>query len=453
MRIFLLSLLSLSLLFPVSVFAAACTESFTDCECVDEDGTWYSVSSGEATGDSCASTCHAAKAASYAFYCGDERTPVESNDLSDWLDNGLGAIGAQTVTEQKPAVPALNVPIPGLDLQDSVSIDNKGYIYSSMIGLYVNAIFSYAMVLAAILGVLLLTVAGFQYMTARGDTNAVTQAKNRMQNTVFGLILLMATYSIAFLIDPRITRFNALVIENVAAVEYFPPEGEDDNVFPNHSLDGTSVDLQGDYLIASSQAKKLDPDALVALQEAAEDFYDTFGMQVVVASAKRNLEDQARLFYNHCLANGGTCSPPTCNPASASVVKKTASKRFELVGELSGVTNSSKIISTMVSHAAYGNCPHTSAVAVDLWCNDGGGNYQHDPACQTRLIQTMIKHGFCRLTSEPWHFEYNDKKVSTSCLSSNSSITYTTRSGTFTSASMANCKRWDFKYHKCVAQK
>ncbi|NBS68251.1 hypothetical protein EBT31_04960 [bacterium] len=451
MRILFLLLLSLFLL-PQGVFAStACTESFIDCECVDAEGARYSVNSSEDTGDSCASACQDARATSYAFYCGDERTPVESNDLSDWLDTGLNALGVDTVTEKEPAIPSLNVPIPGLDLENSVSVDNKGYVYSNMIGLYVNAVFSYAIVLAAIFGVLMLTIAGFQYMTAGGNKNAVAKAKGRMQNTVFGLILLMATYAIAFLIDPRTTRFNSLVIENVAAVEYFPPEGEDDNVFPNHSLTGESSDLEGDYLIVS-QSAKLDPDALAALQEAAEDFYDTYGMQIVVASAKRDLEQQARLFYQNCLANNGVCSPPTCNPASSSVVKKNSSKRFELVGELSGVTNSSQIISSIVSHASYGNCPHTSAVAVDLWCNDGGSNFQHDPACQGRLIETMIEHGFCRLTSEAWHFEYNDKKVSTSCLTSNDSVTYTARSGTYTPPA-ATCKRWDFKYHKCVAQR
>jgi hypothetical protein len=270
-----------------------------------------------------------------------------------------------------------------------------------------------------------------------------------MQNTIFGLILLMATYSIAFLIDPRTTRFNSLVIKNIAAVEYFPPDGEDLAITPNPSLTGSAVPLTGDYLIPGGSDMSLDAEVLSALQIAAEDFYKTYGHQVVIASGKRDLTKQARLFYNNCLRRG-YCSPDTCNPASSSVVTRQGG-RFVLVGALAGLTDPEAIIAGIASHASYGNCPHTSAVAIDAWCNDGGGDYKHDPACQEALIKTMIKHGFCRLTSEAWHFELASKKVSSRCLVSNNSIAYY-KDGP-QNPSIATCKVWDFKRHKCVTPK
>jgi hypothetical protein len=450
-KLFPLFISFLLLVFPGILFAAEaeCTESSVSCRCTNSEGKQITTKSPSAGGDMlCHNYCYDTKATSYEFFCGTSSTPTTSGEVSSLLTEILSL---DTKKEENPTVPALNVPIPGLDLSNSIQVDSKGNIETNMIGLYVNAVFSYGITLAAIFGVLMFTIAGFQYMTAGGDKGAVSKAKARMTNTVFGIVILMATYSIAFMIDPRTTRFNSLSIKTIAELEYFPPDGEDDSIDPNISLNGSSEDLEGDNIIAASSGMALDPDALVALQAAANDFYNIYGQPIYIASAKRDLREQARLFYNNCLRTGGSCSVDTCNPTSSSVIKKNGS-RFEMTGELAGATNQSTIIASLVSHGAYGNCPHTSAVAVDAWCADGGSNYKHDPACQDALIKTMIKNGFCRLTSEAWHFEYNKKKVSKNCLTSNDSVAYTARAGSFT-PQINICKRWDFKNHKCVAQK
>lgn len=454
-KLFFSFLLLIFTAFPVGAFGAGdtlCTESFISCLCIKSNGSQYTSSESSITsGNSCAAYCNSLEAVSYTFNCGEDNTPDSAGDISDYLDAIAASAELQTITKENAAIPTLSVPIPGLDLTGSVQTDSNGYIYTNMIGLYVDAVFSYAIILAAIFGVLMFTIAGFQYMTAGGDKGAVSKAKARMTNVLFNIVLLMATYSIAFMIDPRTTRFNSLALNNVTAIESFPPEGEDDNIEPNTSLDGASEILSGDYLIPAKGGMRLDADVLTALRAAAADFYTITGQQIYVSSATRDLQRQAELFYDNCLQTGGYCSVPTCNPASAQVIKKTGSK-FEMVGELAGVTDRSSIISQLVAHASYGNCPHTSAVAVDLWCNDGGSSYQHDPACQDALIKTMINHGFCRLTSEVWHFEYEDKKVSRSCLVDNDSVSYTARAGSF-SPSTTTCKRWDFQKHKCVVLK
>ncbi len=219
---FLFLFLAPALLHPASVFAAStesCEETVMSCECIDENGdTILSTDESIANGDACAADCANRSSTSYVFICGDSQVPTDSGDISDYLDSLADKVGIPTVTKEDPAIPALNVPIPGLDLAGSVETDAQGNITTNMIGLYVNAVFSYGIVIAALLGVLMLTVAGFQYMTAGGDKGAVTKAKDRMQSVVFGLIILMATYCIAFLIDPRTTYFNALTLKNVAEI-------------------------------------------------------------------------------------------------------------------------------------------------------------------------------------------------------------------------------------------
>lgn len=198
----------------------SCGEAEVRCSCTDSVGNSTSSTDSSITdGDLCAAYCNEIGSVSYAFFCGEESSPRSLGDISEYLDSIAASIGVETITKEDPAIPALNVPIPGLDLRDSVKTDENGNITSSMLGLYINAVFSYGITLAALFGVLMLTIAGFQYMTAGGDKSAVSKAKDRIQNTIFGLILVMATYCIAFLIDPRTTYFTPLTLKNVEEIK------------------------------------------------------------------------------------------------------------------------------------------------------------------------------------------------------------------------------------------
>ncbi|HRH23443.1 MAG TPA: hypothetical protein PK295_02340 [Candidatus Magasanikbacteria bacterium] len=62
-------------------------------------------------------------------------------------------------------------------------------------------------VLFSILGVLftvLIVYAGYLWMTARGEDEQVTKAKNIIGRSVIGLIILMAAYSITRFVVPRV---------------------------------------------------------------------------------------------------------------------------------------------------------------------------------------------------------------------------------------------------------
>ena len=435
-------LLSISGSFFVQPVFAAETQCKTDpyCLCGFADPAKDSIDSTNTVDTTtCYKVCEELKSDTYMYSCAGE---VKGQ-------GNIGVLENPTVTQEKqePYIPALSVPIPGLDLENSVSSNPEGHIVTNMIGLYVNAVFSYAIILAALVGVLMFVIAGFQYMTAGGSQKNVTKAKERMRNTTVGIVLLFACYSLAFLLDPRTTKFDPLTLQNVEAIEYFPPEGEEesDMLTPNGSLTGAASSVLGDYIKASS-GSSLDADALTALQTAAKSFHDKYGINVVVASAKRDLNQQASLFVSNCLKNGGYCNPPTCNPSS--IVKKVGGK-YQLQGSYAGLTNGNSIVSAMVQHAAYGNCPHTSAIAVDLWCDDKGGSWKHNPNCQDKLIKVMLENGFCRLKSEPWHFEFDSKKVSTSsCSKSWNSVTY--YRGSKTHSPPGDCNLWNFKTHKCV---
>lgn len=136
-RIFSIIASILLLASPGVVFAAdeSCSED-TVCECTDADGTAISIPDDSISdGDACSDECAGRDSVSFALYCGDEETPLDSGDVPS------GDAEATTEEAETPSIPALNVPIPGLDLSGSVQVDDQGNIETNMIGLYVNAVF------------------------------------------------------------------------------------------------------------------------------------------------------------------------------------------------------------------------------------------------------------------------------------------------------------------------
>jgi hypothetical protein len=124
--------------------------------------------------------------------------------------------------------------------------------------------------------------------------------------------------------------------------------------------------------------------------------------------------------------------------------------KYVLVGTLAGVSISERtqIINTIASQAILSKCPHTSSIALDVWYEGSPGNFQADPKIMKQIAESMTKNGFCRLASEPWHFELDAKKVSNSCSKSNIEPSY--KLGTKNYIPTANCTIWDFKAHSCI---
>ena len=460
LKYLLIGTLCLVALPKVSFAASASCDSNADtgntiCTC-DTGTTSIEASGTSMTEVECNSSCETLHATKYTF---DQCEGVDAN--GDPLFSNINQANvtptlseALANAEESFIVPSLNVQIPGFSgfSVPTKTADGK-FSTVNFLAEYINALYGWVIGAAALVAVVMMMLGGLQYVLSRGKSKYIEKAKTRITNAITGLVLLLAAYNIAFLIDPNTTTLKSLNITYVEGLEYFPPDGEEesDAITPNSALTGASIPISGDFITGYSGAA-IDADVLTALQTAAATFHTATGKNVVVTSAIRDLTKQATLFYNNCLANGGICSPSTCNPSSTDVVKK-ASGKYSLVGSYATETSSSAIISAIVSNANVSACPHTSAVALDAWCDDGGGDYRHDPDCQATLIASMIDAGFCRLSSEVWHFELNTKKVSTrSCSTSWNSAAYARRDGTITTPD-ATCKKWDFKQHYCTQKK
>jgi hypothetical protein len=370
----------------------------------------------------------------YSVQCLTEPVTVGQGQVSS--DPGEGTV------DQTFDAPNLGVQIPGLEFGPAELVD--GAIQSNYLGTYISALYNWAIGAAALVAIVMIMIAGLQWMLARGNSAGIGKAKNRIVGAVTGMILLLSAYTIAFLIDPNTTVFDSLSIQYIEEVD-FPPDGEDLNIFPRTDISGETVPVEGNHIIGAG--KMLNPEAAQGLTEASEEFFELTGKNIKLTSATRDLTKQAQLFYNNCLESGSnTCNPPTCNPGTSAVIGKDENGLWELKGELAGETSEGAIVSGLANNANVGNCPHTSTIAVDVWCEGSGGNFEYDPDCMLQLMQVMTDNGFCRLASEPWHFEWSSKKIARSCLTSPTKSYI--RNGT-TYVPPADCTKWMYKQNDC----
>lgn len=83
---------------------------------------------------------------------------------------------------------------------------------------YIDALYRYLVPVMAVVVVVMVMIAGLQYILSRGNPSAVKQAKDRMKNAVIGLVLLLSAYTLARLLDPRLVEFTQLRIPKIKEV-------------------------------------------------------------------------------------------------------------------------------------------------------------------------------------------------------------------------------------------
>ncbi|MEK7632853.1 MAG: hypothetical protein AAB473_03605 [Patescibacteria group bacterium] len=442
--------------------SASCVADSYHCSCTGASSVAGSSSS-EATASAatCDTFCGKMDAQTYSLTCTDTsgRTnqPVSQGNVGDTIPTA-GLADAVADTKADFLVPNLNVQIPGFSgFSTPTSSTSGGYVSVNFLAEYVSALYGWALAAGALVAVVMMMLGGLQYVMSRGKNTYIEKAKTRITNAITGLVLLLAAYNIAFLIDPNTTILKSLNVTDVAGIEADIAEQggeeESDNITPN-TLPINAVPISGDHIayVGKSDDKFADADVVTALQNAANAFYAATNKDISVTDATRSLKTQATDFYNNCLKTG-TCSPTTCNPTSKDVVTKSGSK-YVLVGEYATLTDAENIISAMVEHATLSNCPHTSAVAIDAWGGPRAGDFKNDVALQQSLITAMIGAGFCRLSIEAWHFELEAKKVSKrSCTQSWNTTAYIDKNTGKLESRASSCKVWNFRKSYCAIPK
>ena len=95
---------------------------------------------------------------------------------------------------------------------------NPGRGFASDIGVVINAVLSFVMVIAALLVLLYLVWGGIEWITSGGDKSKTENARNKITAAVIGLIILAAAYAI-FLLAIRFLGFaNTTELLNVKSI-------------------------------------------------------------------------------------------------------------------------------------------------------------------------------------------------------------------------------------------
>ncbi len=87
------------------------------------------------------------------------------------------------------------------------------------IATYINTIYTWAAAFAAVLAVLAFTFAGVLWLIAGGDAGKITESKKIMSNAIIGLMLMLGSYSILWIINPDLVQFNPIRLTPIQQIE------------------------------------------------------------------------------------------------------------------------------------------------------------------------------------------------------------------------------------------
>jgi hypothetical protein len=91
------------------------------------------------------------------------------------------------------------------------------------LGGYVQVIYAFSIMLAAIGSVLTIMIAGLMWMTARGDAGKVSTARQLIMKGIQSVIILLSVAMIANIVDPTLTLLNPFRTPLIKQVNFIPP--------------------------------------------------------------------------------------------------------------------------------------------------------------------------------------------------------------------------------------
>jgi len=89
---------------------------------------------------------------------------------------------------------------------------------------YIKTLYYFALGIAGLTAMVMIIIAGFQWLTSAGNYSKAGQAKSRMSNAVFGLLILLGAYLLLNTINPSLTRLKEPLLYFIDWTEDFNQE-------------------------------------------------------------------------------------------------------------------------------------------------------------------------------------------------------------------------------------
>ncbi len=93
----------------------------------------------------------------------------------------------------------------------TVKVSGQGDLYSC-----INKLYRLAIIVGATISVFFIVIAGYLYMSAEGNNESVSKAKDMLATSLTGLVLLMGGYLLLKTINPDLVKFPKLQLPSVA---------------------------------------------------------------------------------------------------------------------------------------------------------------------------------------------------------------------------------------------
>ncbi|RJQ34769.1 hypothetical protein C4566_01820 [Candidatus Parcubacteria bacterium] len=108
--------------------------------------------------------------------------------------------------------PSVEIPGMGEFLQQN---EGGGYIINSnTLGNYISAVYTYAARFVSVLGMLMLVIAGWQWLFAAGSADKINNAKQTINGVLIGMILLLGGQLLLSQISVNLVKFTSLDIRS-----------------------------------------------------------------------------------------------------------------------------------------------------------------------------------------------------------------------------------------------
>lgn len=190
----------------------------------------------------------------------------------------------------KPPQPfQLNVPIPGIP-NEGLSVGNG----TDALGQYIQAWYGFVIGAVGILATVMIMWAGFKWLTSRGNSKTISDAKEIIWSSIIGLLIAFLSYTILHLIDPDLTNIAMPELtKNLEAPAVTQPAAPGTETDTNNQKDNINQAIKNAGGIAGEKNEflrymsdnyvfKEDDSALQQYMSAVSKFYDEFSQNVSV---------------------------------------------------------------------------------------------------------------------------------------------------------------------------
>ncbi len=123
--------------------------------------------------------------------------------------------------------------------------NNSGDLYKC-----INQLYKFAIILAGVIGVFFVVIAGYVYMSAEGNQESVDKAKSILTSTIASLVILMSGFLLLKAINPDLIQFKSIQPPSVKISTTTP---SDTGGTPTDTGDGTtSTSCKQTFSVSSS---------------------------------------------------------------------------------------------------------------------------------------------------------------------------------------------------------